>query len=135
MTHDAYQTMSCSKSGVLRRMALCEPVLQTGVGKEYVGRRVSTGWSACYGSIWNRRPRNAAPNPRLHSRKLTRNGAMALRVRFCGTGVLVPHSKWVGYWLTVTETSAGGGIRSVTSVVFFERIEMRFVQAENMPLE
>ncbi len=73
--------------------------------------------------------------PAMHFPRPARDGAMARRARFCSTGVLVPPSKGLGYWFTVTETSAGGGIRSVTSVVFFERIEMRFVHAENMPLE
>ena len=50
-------------------------------------------------------------------------------------GDVLVASKSVGYWLTVTETSAGGGIRSVTSVIFFEWMEMRFVQSENMPFE
>jgi len=95
-----------------------KPVPLTGVWKGYVGRRGSTGWSACYGSIWNRRPRNHGPQGTI------------LRYRSISTA-----SKSVGYWLTVTETSAGGGIRSVTSVIFFEWMEMRFVQSENMPFE
>jgi hypothetical protein len=29
----------------------------------YVSRKAWTGWVACPGSFWNRRPRIAAPNP------------------------------------------------------------------------
>jgi hypothetical protein len=39
------------------------------------------------------------------------------------------------YLVTDTDWSAGGGKRRVTSVVFWERMEMRFAQSENIPFE
>lgn len=135
MGHDAYRLMSCSKAEAFPWTARREPVLQTGVGKGYVGRRVSTGWSACYGSIWNRRPRNAAPNPRPYFPSRSAVKPMARKVLFSGTEVLVPSRRGGNYRVTVTDSSAGGGIRSVTSDVFFEWMVMRFTQSENMPFE
>lgn len=41
----------------------------------------------------------------------------------------------VGHFETVTDSSASGGKRRVISVVFPERIEMRFTQSENIPFE
>jgi hypothetical protein len=37
--------------------------------------------------------------------------------------------------VTDMDWSAGGGKRRVTSVVFWERMEMRFAQSENIPFE
>jgi hypothetical protein len=80
---------------------------------------------------------------------------MARKGSFCSTAVLVPLSaaeqaadahlaesstlffgtRLCSYCVTDTDWSAGGGKRRVTSVVFWERMEMRFAQSENIPFE
>jgi len=43
----------------------------------YASRWAWTGWGACPGSFWNRRPRIAAPNPQGHIRYSFRFAPMA----------------------------------------------------------
>jgi hypothetical protein len=106
------------------------------VTRAVCAERVLTGWSACYGSFRSRRPRNATANPSAHTMTLNRGEAMARWVGFCGTGVVVPAlGSARDYCFTDTEISAGGGMRSETWVVFFERIEMRLAHSENIPFE
>ena len=42
--------------------------------------------------------------------------------------------EWV-YFVTVTDSSATGGIRNVTCAVFFDFTQTRFTQSENIPFE
>jgi len=78
---------------------------------------------------------------------------MAREVAFFSTGVLariraplgsekhlyglleVTGSAGTGYLVTSTDSSAAGGIWRVTSVVFPERIEIRFTHSEKLPFE